>query len=290
MIILIILGDLCEAILAADIPLSKLTNPTLRNFIEKYTQCKVPDESSVRKNYVKQCYELTIESIRDKIQDNFVWVSIDETQDCEGRFIANCIVGSLNKNEQSTPYLLAVEQLETTNSSAVSEFFLETNLSYISAHFSHLPSAISSLEASNSNSTLYQSLSVFKTTVSKLNSVPGRVGEVVNEKVHNILSKNPQYEQICEIEETLAGKRTELPSKRSLTVEQIAAFVHAPLSSCGVERSYYRYKDILRDNRRRLTTENLKHLVTVNCNRREVESSESHWFVKFVKKYVGFVA
>ncbi|PNF32325.1 hypothetical protein B7P43_G13645 [Cryptotermes secundus] len=90
--------DFCEALLAADIPLWKLTNPTLRNFIEKYIQCKVPDESTVRKNYVKQCYDLTIGSIRDKIQDNFVWVSIDETQDCEGLFIANCIVGFLNKN------------------------------------------------------------------------------------------------------------------------------------------------------------------------------------------------
>ncbi|PNF20259.1 hypothetical protein B7P43_G15454 [Cryptotermes secundus] len=115
--------DLCEAFLAADIPLWKLTNPTLRNFIEKYTQCKVPDESTVRKNYVKQCYDLTIESIRDKIQDNFVWVSIDETQDCEGRFVANCIVESLNKNEQNTPYLLAVGRFETKNSSSVSEFF-----------------------------------------------------------------------------------------------------------------------------------------------------------------------
>jgi hypothetical protein len=43
---------------------------------------------------------------------------------------------------------------------------------------SQLPSAISSLEASNKNSTLYQSLGVFKTNVSKLNSVHGRVGEV----------------------------------------------------------------------------------------------------------------
>ena len=39
---------------------------------------------------------------------------------------------------------------------------LETNLCYISPHLAHLPSAISSLEASNSNTT-----SVFKTTVSK---------------------------------------------------------------------------------------------------------------------------
>jgi hypothetical protein len=55
---------------------------------------------------------------------------------------------------------------------------------------------------------LYQSLNVFKTTVSKLNSVPKRTGEVVK-----ISLKNPGYEQICEIEEILAGKRTELPSK-----------------------------------------------------------------------------
>jgi hypothetical protein len=32
-------SDLNEAFLAADIPLWKLTNPTLRNFTEKYTLC-----------------------------------------------------------------------------------------------------------------------------------------------------------------------------------------------------------------------------------------------------------
>ncbi|PNF36764.1 hypothetical protein B7P43_G11157 [Cryptotermes secundus] len=79
--------------------------------------------------------------------------------------------------------------------------------------------------------------------------------------------KDPGYEQICEIEEILAGKCTELPSKKSLTVEQIAAFVHAPLSSCEVERRFSRYKDVLRDSRRRLTMENLKDLVIVNCDR-----------------------
>jgi hypothetical protein len=36
---------------------------------------------------VKLCYDLTIENIRDKSQDNFVWVSIDETQDCERRHL-----------------------------------------------------------------------------------------------------------------------------------------------------------------------------------------------------------
>jgi hypothetical protein len=76
----------------------------------------VPDESTVCKNYAKQ-YDLTIENIRDKIQDTFVWISVD----CEGRFIENVIVGSLNKKEQSSPYFVAVEQFETTNSFAVSD-------------------------------------------------------------------------------------------------------------------------------------------------------------------------
>jgi hypothetical protein len=78
-----------------------LYNLTLRNFIEKYlhVQCKVPDESSVRKNYVQQCYDLTIENIRDEFRNNFVGVSVNETQDRERRFIINIRVGSLSTNE-----------------------------------------------------------------------------------------------------------------------------------------------------------------------------------------------
>jgi hypothetical protein len=71
-----------------------------------------------------------------------------------------------------------------------------------------------------------------------LNSASRKV-EVVKKKVHNILFKNPAYEQICEIEEILAGKRTELPSKKSLTVEQIAASVHEDYDRKGsVERKH----------------------------------------------------
>jgi hypothetical protein len=62
----------------------------------------------------------------------------------------------------------------------------------------------------------------------KMNSVPGRFDEVVKEETHSILSKNPAYEQFSEIEEILAGKRTELPSKKSLTVEKITALYMRP--------------------------------------------------------------
>jgi hypothetical protein len=114
--------DLCDAFLAEDIPLRKLTNPALRNFIEKYTKCQM--SLLCAKITWSSVTILTIENIIDKFQDNFLWVSIEESQDYEGRFITNIIVGSLYKNKQSTPYLLAVKQFETTNSSAVSDFFI----------------------------------------------------------------------------------------------------------------------------------------------------------------------
>jgi hypothetical protein len=43
-----------------------------------------------------------------------------------------------------------------------------------------------------------------------MNLIPKRVSEIAKEKVHIILSEHPGYVQICEIEEILAGKRTEL--------------------------------------------------------------------------------
>jgi hypothetical protein len=96
-------------------------------------------------------------------------------------------------------------------------------------------------------------------------------------KFHSILSENPGYEQIREIEEILAAKRTELPSKKLLTVEQIAAFVYVPWSFCDVKRSFSRYENILPDNSRRLAMENVEHLVLVivNHNRWEGERLES---------------
>lgn len=55
-----------------------------------------------------------------------MWISIDETQDCQGRYITNITVGSHSKNEQSTPHLLMVEQSQTTNSSVVSDYFIDS--------------------------------------------------------------------------------------------------------------------------------------------------------------------
>ena len=48
--------DMCEAFLAADIPWRKLDQPKLRKFLEKYTQNAIPDQSTLRKNYLPRLY------------------------------------------------------------------------------------------------------------------------------------------------------------------------------------------------------------------------------------------
>lgn len=49
--------DICKALVSANIPLNKLNNVEFRTFLEKYTKRKVPDESTIRKNYVGKVYE-----------------------------------------------------------------------------------------------------------------------------------------------------------------------------------------------------------------------------------------
>jgi alpha-L-arabinofuranosidase len=49
--------DMCEAFLAANIPWTKIENPKFNSFLEKYCKRKIPNESSLRKNYLNKCYD-----------------------------------------------------------------------------------------------------------------------------------------------------------------------------------------------------------------------------------------
>lgn len=114
--------DLCRAFIQADIPFHKLNNVGLRNFLEKYIGKKIPDESTIRKNYLSTIYNETISKIREIINEGPIWASIDETTDVDGRYIANIIVGKLSQYE-SKPYLLNIAVLEHCNHEEIARFF-----------------------------------------------------------------------------------------------------------------------------------------------------------------------
>jgi hypothetical protein len=115
--------DLCHAFVSAGIPLHKLENEKLKCFLQKYSGTSVPASSTLRKGYVKDLYEKTIESMRRFVSSKPIWLSIDETTDSTGRFVAHVVVGVLD-GESSRSFLLNAESLEKTNSSTISQAFI----------------------------------------------------------------------------------------------------------------------------------------------------------------------
>lgn len=115
--------DLCKALLSANIPLNKLSNSSFRNFLTKYTGKEVPRESTLRKGYVDEIYKNTINKIRNYVDGKKIWVSIDETTDVTGRYVANVIVGTLEENNYGKQFLLHVEEMEKANHTTIFKLF-----------------------------------------------------------------------------------------------------------------------------------------------------------------------
>lgn len=62
----------------ANIPLNKLSNNEFRTFLEKYTGKSIPMETTLRKGYIDDIFNSTIENMKMEIQKSKIWVSIYE--------------------------------------------------------------------------------------------------------------------------------------------------------------------------------------------------------------------
>lgn len=118
--------DVCSAFLSADIPLYKLKHPKVRHILESPYRCRsLPDESTLRKVKVKQCYTAVMESIRAAIGESHIWCSVDESTDSMGRYVANCMVGALQERP-SDCYLLNAEEIPATNHQTITKFLVDS--------------------------------------------------------------------------------------------------------------------------------------------------------------------
>lgn len=115
--------DLCRALVSANIPLAKINNECFKKFLEQYMNRNIPDESTLRKEYVHRCYEDTIEKIRGYVADKSIFVSIDETNDEVGRSVANVMVGTLEEDKPGEIFLLAMDILEKVNHQTICQLF-----------------------------------------------------------------------------------------------------------------------------------------------------------------------
>lgn len=73
-----------------------------------------------------------IEKIRRDVGTNPIWVSIDETTDKCGRYVANVLIGALKKDGPSKCHLICSRQLEKTNNATITKTVLDAlgNLTY----------------------------------------------------------------------------------------------------------------------------------------------------------------
>lgn len=108
--------------IAANIPWNKVQVPKYRAFLEKYCGRRIPDESTLRKCYLEVCYREAIDTIRAEIGSSYIWISVDETTDVLGRYVANLIIGKLSADAPSKSYLIASKVLERTNHSTIARF------------------------------------------------------------------------------------------------------------------------------------------------------------------------
>lgn len=107
--------ELCQAFIAANIPLKKLDNPVLRGFLSKYMKRNIPDQSTIRKIYIEKTYDKVMLEIKTKLSSNYLWVSADETIDIKGRCVVNVIVGILHPENPSEQFLVATVFNESVN-------------------------------------------------------------------------------------------------------------------------------------------------------------------------------
>lgn len=116
---------LCQAFISADIPLHKLNNIELKIFFQKYINESIPDESTLRKYCVDKLYIAQLNEIKAKINSNFLWISIDETTDIEGRYVANVVVGIMDSDEEKSKqkFLINTVELEKANHETIARAF-----------------------------------------------------------------------------------------------------------------------------------------------------------------------
>ncbi|KAL4135324.1 hypothetical protein QTP88_006939 [Uroleucon formosanum] len=118
-------------------------------------------------------------------------------------------------------------------------------------------------DSGSQNLSLDDSLGTVSNTVNKLKEAPEEVGIKINKKVEQVLSKNLGLKTIEAIANIHNGSDTQTSFQFNLA--GLEAFKFTPITSVDVERSFSRYKNILRPNRRRFTFDNLKKYMIFNC-------------------------
>jgi hypothetical protein len=142
---------------------------------------------------------------------------------------------------------------------------MSRNLAYIKANFCGISKSITHLETRGIQ--LCDAINLVKQTESELLRVQGEVANKVNAKLQSVLERNPGYSTLCKVSDILCGNEAELGrNEQELSANDLTLFKCSPVTSCDVERSFSRYKVLLRNNQKSFHFDNFKMHVINHCN------------------------
>ena len=98
-----VLANFCAKL---TIPFNKVADQVFISFIETFTQYKCPNRQTLAKSYLPQLNDDIIETIRNELENDCIWVSTDETTDVKGRHVTNVMIGPLNSEKPNKSYLI----------------------------------------------------------------------------------------------------------------------------------------------------------------------------------------
>lgn len=69
--------DLTRMFLEANIPLHKIADSSVSEFLEKYTKYASPSESKMKTKCLPSIYDEYIQKLKNKAKDKYIWVTLD---------------------------------------------------------------------------------------------------------------------------------------------------------------------------------------------------------------------
>ena len=149
--------------------------------------------------------------------------------------------------------------------SIVSKNNMASDLKFIETNFTKIAETIKYLEGQNLK--LTDTFEKFQTTVNSLKNIDWQYRDLLNKKIDAILNRNPDLKTIEKIARQVFTTESILEnlllSKKISTLSHY--FEYSPVTSCDVERSFSRFKDILSAKRSNFTEKNLEQFLIINA-------------------------
>jgi hypothetical protein len=117
--------DLLRLFTSLNIPIDRIDNQILKNFIEKYTKFVLKSASWYRKNLLEEVYLFDIKKHLEFFSDKHIFIMFDETTDSNGRYLLNILVGECSTDERKKPVLLRTVELTHTTAASINQEIIE---------------------------------------------------------------------------------------------------------------------------------------------------------------------